>query len=71
MTDRFSEQGKARYVARHQHWRTVCNSLVMCFFAVVAVQTVLEQVQAATRPRLGAGRAAARGRAGLESQARR
>ena len=36
MTDRASEAGKAAYVARHQHWRTVCNSLVVCFFAVVA-----------------------------------
>jgi aldehyde:ferredoxin oxidoreductase len=48
LTDRASEQDKAQYVARHQDWRTVCNSLVTCFFAVVPVQTVLEQVQGAT-----------------------
>ena len=47
MTDRFTDLGKAGYVARHQHWRTVCNSLVMCFFAVVPAQTVLELVNAA------------------------
>jgi aldehyde:ferredoxin oxidoreductase len=45
--DRFASRGKASYVARHQHWRTVCNSLVMCFFAVVPAQTVLDLVQAA------------------------
>jgi aldehyde:ferredoxin oxidoreductase len=47
MLDRFADSGKAAYVARHQHWRTVCNSLVMCFFAVVPAQTVLELVNAA------------------------
>ena len=47
MTDRFTDAGKAAIVARHQHWRTVCNSLVMCFFAVVPPQTVLELTNAA------------------------
>jgi aldehyde:ferredoxin oxidoreductase len=47
MTDRFTDGGKAQYIARHQHWRTVCNSLVMCFFAVVPVQTVCDLLNAA------------------------
>ena len=47
MTDRFASEGKAGYVARHQHWRTVANSLVMCFFAVVPPQTVLDLTNAA------------------------
>ena len=47
MTERFTDAGKAAIVARHQHWRTVCNSLVMCFFAVVPPQTVLELTNAA------------------------
>lgn len=42
MTDRFEDTGKAHYVARHQYWRTVTNSLVYCFFAVVPPQTILE-----------------------------
>lgn len=48
MTERFNDLGKAANVARHQHWRTLHNALVMCFFAVVPAQTVVEQVQAAT-----------------------
>jgi aldehyde:ferredoxin oxidoreductase len=48
MTDRFSDLGKAHYVARHQDWRTMQNGLVMCFFAVVPAQTVLDLVRAAT-----------------------
>jgi aldehyde:ferredoxin oxidoreductase len=47
MTDRFTDAGKAHYIARHQYWRTVCNSLVMCFFAVVPVQTVCDLLNAA------------------------
>jgi aldehyde:ferredoxin oxidoreductase len=47
MPDRFSDAGKAALVARHQHWRTVCNDLVMCFFAVVPPGAVLELVNAA------------------------
>jgi aldehyde:ferredoxin oxidoreductase len=38
---------KAANVARHQDWRTVFNSLVMCFFANVPPATVLELVNAA------------------------
>lgn len=48
MTERFTDSGKAAYVARHQHWRSVHNALVMCFFAVVPAQTVADQVAAAT-----------------------
>jgi aldehyde:ferredoxin oxidoreductase len=47
MTERFTDAGKAGYVARHQHWRTVCNSLVVCFFAVVPPQTILDLTNAA------------------------
>lgn len=47
MTERFEDAGKAAYVARHQHWRTLCNSLVMCFFAVVPPSTVCDLVNAA------------------------
>ncbi len=42
MTDRAASAGKAAYVARHQHWRTACNALVTCFFAVVAPAEVAE-----------------------------
>lgn len=31
-TDRFSPVGNGEQIARHQHWRTVCNSLTTCFF---------------------------------------
>jgi aldehyde:ferredoxin oxidoreductase len=48
MTDRFTDSGKAGYVARHQHWRSLHNSLVVCFFAVLPAQTIVEQVRAAT-----------------------
>jgi len=40
MTDRAASSGKAGLVARHQHWRTLCNDLVMCFFTVIAPQEV-------------------------------
>lgn len=39
---------KAANVARHQDWRTLFNSLVMCFFANVAPETVLDLINAAT-----------------------
>lgn len=38
---------KAVNVARHQDWRSVTNSLVLCYFANVAPETVLELVNAA------------------------
>jgi len=48
MTDRLEDGGKAAYVARHQDWRTVCNSLVMCIFASANLDTVVELLSAAT-----------------------
>jgi aldehyde:ferredoxin oxidoreductase len=48
MTDRLASAGKAAFVARHQHWRTLCNSLVICFFTVIAAQEVVELVAAAS-----------------------
>jgi aldehyde:ferredoxin oxidoreductase len=48
MTDRLASAGKAGFVARHQHWRTLCNSLVICFFTVIAAQEVVELVAAAS-----------------------
>jgi len=38
---------KARNVARHQDWRTVFNSLVMCSFAGVPPESILDLVNAA------------------------
>jgi aldehyde:ferredoxin oxidoreductase len=38
---------KAANVARHQDWRTLFNSLVMCFFANVPPETVLDLVNSA------------------------
>jgi aldehyde:ferredoxin oxidoreductase len=48
MTDRLEDGGKAVYVARHQDWRTVCNSLVMCLFASADLDTVVDLLSAAT-----------------------
>lgn len=48
MTDRLEDGGKAAYVARHQDWRTVCNSLVMCTFATVNLDTTVDLLSAAT-----------------------
>jgi aldehyde:ferredoxin oxidoreductase len=39
---------KAANVAIHQNWRTLYNALVMCYFANVPPQTVVELVNAAT-----------------------
>lgn len=38
---------KAANVARHQDWRTLCNSLVLCYFANVAPESVVELINAA------------------------
>jgi aldehyde:ferredoxin oxidoreductase len=38
---------KAANVARHQDWRTLTNALVLCFFANVAPEAILELVNAA------------------------
>ena len=48
MTDRLSSAGKAGYVARHQHWRSLCNDLVICFFTVIDPNEVAALVAAAT-----------------------
>lgn len=48
MTDRLSSDGKAIYVARHQDYKTVCNSLVVCFFAAVKPSTYVELLSAST-----------------------
>ena len=38
---------KSRNVAIHQNWRTIANSLVMCIFANVPAETVLELINTA------------------------
>jgi aldehyde:ferredoxin oxidoreductase len=48
MTDRAASAGKAAAVARHQHWRSLCNDLVICFFTVIAPQEVADLLSAAT-----------------------
>jgi len=48
MTDRLSSAGKAGYVALHQHWRSLCNDLVICFFSVIAAEEVVNLTAAAT-----------------------
>ncbi len=47
MTDRFDSSGKAHLVARHQDWRTACNALVHCFFAVTPPSTLSGLLSAA------------------------
>jgi len=46
--DRQAGAEKAANVAIHQNWRTVFNSLVMCYFANVPPLTVVELINAAT-----------------------
>ena len=38
---------KAKNVALHQDWRTVCNSLVLCIFANLSPETILKLINAA------------------------
>ena len=45
--ERLGGAEKAANVARHQDWRTIANALVMCLFANVPPQDVLELVNAA------------------------
>lgn len=45
--DRQGGAEKAQNVAIHQDWRTVANSLVLCIFANVPAETVLDLVNAA------------------------
>jgi aldehyde:ferredoxin oxidoreductase len=46
--DRQAGAEKAANVARHQDWRTVCNSLVLCIFANVEPQVVQDLLHHAT-----------------------
>jgi len=48
MTERFVDSGKAHFVARHQDYRTVCNALVVCFFAATPPSTLVELLSAAS-----------------------
>ncbi len=48
MTERLEDGGKAHYVARHQDWRTVNNSLVNCLFAATPPSTLVSLLSAAT-----------------------
>ncbi len=47
-TDRLQDHGKAAVIARHQHWRSVCNSLTTCYFAVVSPFEILDLLNAAS-----------------------
>jgi aldehyde:ferredoxin oxidoreductase len=47
--ERHAGAEKAQNVSIHQNWRTVFNALVMCFFANVSPNTVLELVNAACK----------------------
>jgi aldehyde:ferredoxin oxidoreductase len=51
--DRHAGAEKAANVARHQDWRTVANSLVMCLFANVEPLAVVDLVRHATGHDLG------------------
>ena len=48
MTERLKDEGKAAHVARHQDWRTVCNSLVTCIFAASPPSMYVSLLRAAT-----------------------
>jgi aldehyde:ferredoxin oxidoreductase len=48
MTERHTDSGKGHYVARHQDWRTVFNSLVICLFAAISPSAVVQLLTAAT-----------------------
>ncbi len=48
MTERLEDGGKAHFVALHQNWRTVCNSLLICFFASVPPSTAVKLLRPAT-----------------------
>jgi aldehyde:ferredoxin oxidoreductase len=45
--ERHAQAGKAANVAKHQDWRTVFNSLVMCIFANVEPQMQVKLINAA------------------------
>jgi len=52
-TDRFEIKGKAPIVARHQDWRSFCNTLILCYFASPPVQTILGLLSSATGWEMG------------------
>lgn len=56
------EEGKAAYVAVHQDWVSVCNSLVLCLFAAVPVSDVVALLNAATGREWDVGEALRTGR---------
>jgi aldehyde:ferredoxin oxidoreductase len=45
--DRIAGAEKAGNVAHHQNWRSVCDSLVICLFANLPVETIVDLVNAA------------------------
>ncbi len=45
--DRIAGAEKAENVAHHQNWRSVCDSLVICLFANLPVETIVDLVNAA------------------------
>jgi len=60
-TDRFGVAGKAPIVARHQDWRSFCNSLIVCYFANPPVRTLVELLTSATGWEVGLDEAMAIG----------
>jgi len=48
MTERSRDEGKAGFVARHQDWRTVSNSLVACFYAATPPSVYVDLLRDAT-----------------------
>jgi aldehyde:ferredoxin oxidoreductase len=47
MTQRHEDGGKAANIVRHHHWRSMCNNLVVCYFAVVPPDRLAALLQAA------------------------
>jgi aldehyde:ferredoxin oxidoreductase len=45
---RHAGEEKVENITRHQNWRTMCNSLVLCYFANIAPESVLDLVNHAT-----------------------
>jgi aldehyde:ferredoxin oxidoreductase len=48
LLDHRQDEGKAAHVVVHQNWRSVCNSLILCFFAAVPVSDAVALLNAAT-----------------------
>lgn len=46
--DRHQDEGKALYVARHQNWNSLVNSLVACIFSNVPTTSYIEALNVAT-----------------------